>query len=308
MQLPIYIFSAKQGMQWLSGTSADVVRLDAIRKRIGRLADFDAGESPYRGILADNDNCYVYACFLAPRFDFRGRDATYFIFTEIPKAYRNSLNFDALLRSDLFTQPCAQINECMTFDGARLIKPFALNTTQQDFIGANYWLEKIAPDTEIRFHQEGALTAPVIYSETPIRSPQQSAPQDSCGEHMFMHSSLECIPKGFCTTGTNREVEELRQTIQTLQLEEQHSQQKYQSHELALKRQLQQLQRENDTLQQTLASFKKKNSILQFALLAIVIIIFSLILVFLLYHYYPQFVHSPIVEELEPVIEELVDE
>lgn len=27
MQLPIYIFSAKQGMQWLSGASADVVRL-----------------------------------------------------------------------------------------------------------------------------------------------------------------------------------------------------------------------------------------------------------------------------------------
>ena len=27
MQLPIYIFSAKQGMQWLSSTSADVVRL-----------------------------------------------------------------------------------------------------------------------------------------------------------------------------------------------------------------------------------------------------------------------------------------
>lgn len=40
MQLPIYIFSAKQGMQWLSGSSADVVRLDTIRKRIGKLVDF----------------------------------------------------------------------------------------------------------------------------------------------------------------------------------------------------------------------------------------------------------------------------
>ncbi len=27
MQLPIYIFSAKQGMQWLSGVFIDVVRL-----------------------------------------------------------------------------------------------------------------------------------------------------------------------------------------------------------------------------------------------------------------------------------------
>ena len=32
MQLPIYIFSAKQGMQWLSGTSADVTRLDEMLK------------------------------------------------------------------------------------------------------------------------------------------------------------------------------------------------------------------------------------------------------------------------------------
>ena len=96
MQLPIYIFSAKQGMQWLSGTSSDVVRLDTIRKRIGKLVDFDAGETPYRGILADNEVCYVYACFLAPRFDFRGRDATYFIFTEVPKAAWNTFNFDAL--------------------------------------------------------------------------------------------------------------------------------------------------------------------------------------------------------------------
>lgn len=311
MQLPIYIFSAKQGMQWLSGASADVVRLDTIRKRIGKLVDFDAGEAPYRGILADNEVCYVYACLLAPQFDFRGRDATYFIFTEVPKAVWNTFNFDTLLRSELFTIPCSQITEGMTFDGGRFIQPFALNTTQQDFIGANYWLKHIPANTEIRFHQEGDLSATITYSERQIVSPCQNAFPQSC-------TSKSRI----CVNEQDPEVNTLKQKIKVLQQQESQILHTHQATQKALELKLQQSQLENHALQQTIKDLTQKNRSLtqtvemltkrsrslSLGLITIVILFFLLILGVIVYHYTPLLTQPESKDVLEPELQEFVDE
>lgn len=311
MQLPIYIFSAKQGMQWLSGASADVVRLDNIRKRIGKLVDFDAGEAPYRGILADNEVCYVYACFLAPRFDFRGRDATYFIFTEVPKSVWNTFNFDTLLRSELFTIPCSQITEGMTFDGGRFIQPFILNTTQQDFIGANYWLKHIPANTEIRFHQEGDLSATITYSERLIVAPRQNAFPQSCTSESRI-----------CVNEQDPEVNTLKQKIEVLQQQECQLLHTHQATQKALELKLQQSQLENHALKQTIKDLTQKNRSLtqtvemltkksrslSLGLIAIVILFFLLILGFIVYHYTPLLTQPESMDVLEPELQEFVDE
>ena len=311
MQLPIYIFSAKQGMQWLSGASADVVRLDNIRKRIGKLVDFDAGEAPYRGILADNEVCYVYACFLAPRFDFRGRDATYFIFTEVPKSAWNTFNFDTLLRSELFTIPCSQITEGMTFDGGRFIQPFVLNTTQQDFIGANYWLKHIPANTEIRFHQEGDLSATITYSERQIVSPCQNAFPQSCTSESRI-----------CVNEQDPEVNTLKQKIEILQQQECQLLHTHQAAQKALELKLQQSQLENQALKQTIKDLKQKNRSLtqtvemltkrsrslSLGLITIVILFFLLILGVIVYHYTPLLTQPETMVVLEPELQEFVDE
>ena len=308
MQLPIYIFSAKQGMQWLSGTSADVVHLETIRKRIGKLADFDAGEAPYRGILADNEKCYVYTCFLAPRFDFRGRDATYFIFTEIPNVYWNTFDFDALLHSELFTKPCMQINDSMTFDGDRFVKPFALNTTQQDFIGANYWLKRIPANTEIRFHQEGEHSAPITYSEKSIISPRQNASPQVYVSDLQQPANKHTL-----------EIEVLKQKIEALQRHEYQLQHSHQASQNVLEQKLRQLQLENHTLKQTIKNLKqknrslthtvdtlsRKNRLLYFGLIAIATIILLLTLVSLAYRYTSQRTQAETLDALETQLEEL---
>lgn len=316
MQLPIYIFSAKQGMQWLSGTSSDVVRLDTIRKRIGKLVDFDAGETPYRGILADNEVCYVYACFLAPRFDFRGRDATYFIVTEVPKAAWNTFNFDALLRSELFTIPCSQITEGMTFDGGRFIQPFVLNTTQQDFIGANYWLKHIPANTEIRFHQEGDLSAVITYSERQIVSPRQNAFPQSCTSESRI-----------CVNELDPEVDMLKQKIEVLQQQECQLLHTHQATQKALELKLQQSQLENQALKQTIKNLKQKNRSLtqtvgelkqkkrslSLGLITLVFILLILILILIIFRviYLPPSysrTQPESMDVLEPELQEFVDE
>ena len=155
METKFYIFSAKDGMQWLSGRKSDVSRLTFIRQKIGRLVDFNAGERPYHGILIHKEMTYIYACFLAPRFDFRGRDATYFIFTEINTSFLKKLNIKALLRSPIFTQPLTEFQEDLSFSlSAYIIKEDTTPDSEDAFSNIIKWINQVTPHTGIRLHQE----------------------------------------------------------------------------------------------------------------------------------------------------------
>ena len=155
METKFYIFSAKDGMQWLSGRKSDTSRLTFIRQKIGKLVDFNAGECPYRGALIYKDISYIYACFLAPRFDFRGRDATYFIFTEINTSFLKKLNVKALLRSKIFTQPLTEFQEDLSLSLSTYIIEEDITPDSEDaFSNITKWIAQVTPLTGIRLHQE----------------------------------------------------------------------------------------------------------------------------------------------------------
>ena len=155
METKLYIFSAKDGMQWLSGPKSEASRLTFIRQKIGRLVDFNAGERSYRGILIYEKMAYIYACFLAPRFDFRGRDATYFIFTEIETSFLANLNVKALLRSKIFTQPLTAFQEDLSLSlSTYIIEEDTILDSEDAFSNIAKWIAQVTPLTGIRLHQE----------------------------------------------------------------------------------------------------------------------------------------------------------
>ena len=162
METKLYIFSAKDGMQWLTGHRSEAARLTFIRQKIGKLVDFNAGERPYRGVLIYEDVSYIYACFLAPSFDFRGRDATYFIFAEIKTALLENLNVKALLQSNVFTQPLDVFQEDLSFSlSSYVTKGDEVIDLEDVFSNVTDWIGKVSHDTGIRLHQEGDETVTV---------------------------------------------------------------------------------------------------------------------------------------------------
>lgn len=155
METKLYIFSAKDGMQWLSGHKRDTPRLTFIRQKIGKLVDFNTGERAYHGILIYKDVSYIYSCFLAPRFDFRGRDATYFIFTEINTSFLKEINIRALLSSKIFTQPLTEFQEDLSVSLLPYIIKEDTSLNPKDvFSNITKWIAQVTPQMGVRLHQE----------------------------------------------------------------------------------------------------------------------------------------------------------
>lgn len=155
METKLYIFSAKDGMQWLSGHKRDTPRLTFIRQKIGKLVDFNTGERAYHGILIYKDISYIYSCFLAPRFDFRGRDATYFIFTEINTSFLKEINIRALLSSKIFTQPLTEFQEDLSLSLLPYIIKEDTSLNPKDvFSNITKWIAQVTPQMGVRLHQE----------------------------------------------------------------------------------------------------------------------------------------------------------
>ncbi len=105
MKLPVNVYSALNGMQWLTAEHLSLSNRGAVRQKLGPLVDFNMEEHGYRGVFVEDGVCYIYACFKALKFDSVGRDASYFVFTHLPQADVYQLDIDAVLKSAVFTLP-----------------------------------------------------------------------------------------------------------------------------------------------------------------------------------------------------------
>ncbi len=101
MEATIHVFSAHQGMCWL--TSGEGLEEERLRRRLGKLPDFDYGDSGWRGILVENGICHVQRCWKAEHFDAFGRDAAYLIFVSFPADL--GVDLMRLFKTEAFTTP-----------------------------------------------------------------------------------------------------------------------------------------------------------------------------------------------------------
>jgi hypothetical protein len=103
MILHISTYTAETGLAWFYDKSAiGFAELDRCRNLLGRLPDFDSGDSGYEGAAAVGGLVYVLRCVSAPKWDFRGRDATFLRVAWLDRKVADRVDFGRILVSDEF--------------------------------------------------------------------------------------------------------------------------------------------------------------------------------------------------------------
>lgn len=77
MKLPFAVYTAREGYAWQSGTEAGLAKLERLRKAIGKMPEFDFGDSASSGLLNIGDDVVLYRFMRQENADFKGRDAVY---------------------------------------------------------------------------------------------------------------------------------------------------------------------------------------------------------------------------------------
>ena len=105
MILHISTYTAETGLAWFYDKSAiGFAELDRCRNLLGRLPDFDAGDCGYEGVAAVSGHVFVLRCVSAPKWDFRGRDATFLRVAWLDRKVADKVDFRKILASDAFCQ------------------------------------------------------------------------------------------------------------------------------------------------------------------------------------------------------------
>lgn len=98
MTLPLAIYTADHGLAWTyPKQEIGFAELDACRTALAPLPDFDMGETGYEGVWVTAERVFVMVCQSAPKWDFRGRDATYLAVTWMTREEAKGVDFEALL-------------------------------------------------------------------------------------------------------------------------------------------------------------------------------------------------------------------
>ena len=108
MRFPLAICSADHGLAWhFREQEISLPELNCCRTAFGNLPDFDYGDKGFEGIAVRKARVFVVRCFMAPNWDFMGRNALYIAVTWMPVAQLQNVEKDvtALLQLPYFQQP-----------------------------------------------------------------------------------------------------------------------------------------------------------------------------------------------------------
>lgn len=104
--LPLAIYTATHGLSWnYPRGEISFAELDACRKALCPLPDFDAGDPGYEGVWVTEERVFFLHCQSAPAWDFRGRNATYLAVTWVPREEVGLIDIDALLNHPALCVP-----------------------------------------------------------------------------------------------------------------------------------------------------------------------------------------------------------
>ena len=103
---PLAIYTADHGLSWnFPKEEISFQEIDACRKALGQLPDFDSGVKGFDGVWAKGNRVFIMRCQSVAAWDFRGRNATYLAVTWIPRHDANRIDFDKLLNSEAMSIP-----------------------------------------------------------------------------------------------------------------------------------------------------------------------------------------------------------
>ena len=106
MTLPLAIYTADHGLAWTyPKQEINFAALDACRTALAPLPDFDMGEAGYEGVWVTAERVFVMVCQSAPKWDFRGRDATYLAVTWMTREEAKGVDFEVLLSHPALRTP-----------------------------------------------------------------------------------------------------------------------------------------------------------------------------------------------------------
>lgn len=164
--LPLAIYTATQGLSWnYPRGEIAFAELDACRKALCPLPDFDAGDPGYEGVWVTETRVFFLHCQSAPAWDFRGRNATYLAVTWVPRDEVGQIDIDALLNHPALCVP--NRNPELFFDFAaipqatRSLSLTSLPTTLPDgFRSVGAVIATLAPNQTARLRRK--LTEQVV--------------------------------------------------------------------------------------------------------------------------------------------------
>ena len=106
MKLPLAIYSAECGLSWKYDNAAiSYEELDTCRTVLRPMPNFDIGEKGYEGVAVRLNKIYLIRCFSVPKWDFKGRDATYLVVTWFERSLIGDVDISQVLHSQSFTEP-----------------------------------------------------------------------------------------------------------------------------------------------------------------------------------------------------------
>ena len=105
MKLPFAVYTAREGYAWQSGTEAGLAKLERFRKAIGKMPEFDFGDSASSGLLNVGDDVVLYRFMRQKNADFKGRDAVYLAMTYFTRPEARFVDADAVLKVFPFVEP-----------------------------------------------------------------------------------------------------------------------------------------------------------------------------------------------------------
>ena len=187
MTLPLAIYTADHGLSWTyPKQEIGFAELDACRTALGPLPDFDLGEPGYEGVWVTAERVFVIVCQSAPKWDFRGRDATYLAVTWMSRQEADGVDFDALLATPALRQPTKNppaFIQVQPYHGTILASVGGLPSTLADgFASVNAIVKGLATNQTAKLKRAlGTQTVTCRYERTTIQkpSPQHNFPLET---------------------------------------------------------------------------------------------------------------------------------
>ena len=198
MTLPLAIYTADHGLAWTySKQEIGFAELDACRTALGPLPDFDLGESGYEGVWVTAERVFVIVCQSAPKWDFRGRDATYLAVTWLSREEAKQMDFEALIRSEALQIPTKTPSSFFQFQ-PRIRASGRLNglpqTLSDGFQSVNALVETLDLSQTAKLKRtRGALLVTCRYgvASVPVAPQSSMLSQDFLTSHLQGASSVE---------------------------------------------------------------------------------------------------------------------
>lgn len=170
MEATVHVFSARQGMCWL--TSGEGVEEERLRRRLGKLPDFDYGDSGWRGVLVENGICHAHRCWEVEHFDAFGRDAAYLVFV----SFSADLGVDLmrLFKTEAFTKPRKDWPAKASITLPIGIKPKQVPTdanSAHDWNEASAWVAGLPKDAHFECREQDNGLAHILVNKGNTKSP-----------------------------------------------------------------------------------------------------------------------------------------